>query len=46
MAQYGQQIAELVQSVVASDEYLNDPNRALTVRRTRIREKLHKTIEY
>ena len=31
---------EIAQSAVAKDDYLNDPNRALHVHRTRLRDKL------
>ena len=43
IAKYAQQISMLVKSFVATDAYLDDPSRALTVRRSRIRGKLHET---
>ena len=40
IAVLGREAGEIAQSIVAEDDYLNDPNRALHVRRTRLREKL------
>ena len=44
IAALGREVGDIARSAVAEDDYLNDPNRALHVRRTKLREKLLTTV--
>lgn len=46
IAKLAEQISAIAESVVATDKYLRDPNKALTVRRQKLREALCKTVEF
>ncbi len=43
IAALARQMAELAHEIVAADDYMRDPNRALTTRRTRLRKQLQET---
>jgi methylase of polypeptide subunit release factors len=43
IAALARQVAQLAHEIVAADDYLHDPNRALTTRRTRLRKQLQET---
>jgi hypothetical protein len=43
IARLAQELSAIAETIVAGDDYLNDPNRALTRRRSRLRARLFAT---